>query len=200
MGAHIVNGEFQSDKYVWCKSGFVPLKISDPMAQPQLWAYAQTRRSVDAEFSDDLEWALKDKGFASLPADPPTFASPSALYKLVDRALYLIDPMAISHMTLGTEWRVDAGEWIRDALPILFSKRAETKVDAETKIDAAVKQKEGAMRELNENSSAEEWKAWVHDHVDMYARTVVVPARVLLALVAARDARAGVRDPRGMGR
>jgi hypothetical protein len=44
------------------------------------------------------------------------------------------------------------------------------------------------MKEPDENSSAEEWRAWAHDHVDMYERTVVVPAKVLLALVAARDA------------
>ena len=110
-----------------------------------------------------------------------SLTSPSALYKLVDRALYLIDPMAISHMTLGTEWRVDAGMWIKDALPILFPKRAETKT-------GVVAKEEGAMKEPNENSSAAEWKAWAHDHVDMYARTVVIPAKVLLALVAERDA------------
>ena len=45
------------------------------------------------------------------------------LRKLVDRALYLIDPMAISHLTLGTEWRTDAEIWIRDVLPILFPKK-----------------------------------------------------------------------------
>jgi hypothetical protein len=44
------------------------------------------------------------------------------------------------------------------------------------------------MKELDENSSAEEWRTWAHDHVDMYARTVVIPAKVLLALVAERDA------------
>lgn len=106
-----------------------------------------------------------------------SLTSPSVLYKLVDRALYLIDPMAISHMTLGTEWRVDAGMWIKDALPILFPRKT-----------TVTSKKEGAMKEPNENSSAAEWKAWAHDHVDMYARTVVIPAKVLLALVAERDA------------
>ena len=54
MGSHIVDGKFQSDKYSWCKPGFVPLKITDKMTQAELWSYAQRRRSVDPEFSDDL--------------------------------------------------------------------------------------------------------------------------------------------------
>lgn len=63
MGEHIVNGQFQSDKYPWCKPGFVPLKLSDPRAQDLLWEYAQRRRIVDAEFSDDLETTLKTAGY-----------------------------------------------------------------------------------------------------------------------------------------
>ena len=63
MGEHIVNGEFQSDKYPKCPPGKVPLSTKDPMAQDLLWEYAQRRRAVDSEFSDDLEWALKDRGF-----------------------------------------------------------------------------------------------------------------------------------------
>ena len=63
MGKHIIDGEFQSDKYDWSKRGFVPLKVTDPMAQPVLWEYAQWRRSVDAEFADDLEAALRAVGF-----------------------------------------------------------------------------------------------------------------------------------------
>lgn len=53
-----VTNEFQSDKYPWCPAGFVPLKITDPMARQSLWDYARRRRVVDAEFSDDLEEAL----------------------------------------------------------------------------------------------------------------------------------------------
>lgn len=63
MGAHIVNGQFQSDKYPTCPPGKVPLSVKDPMAQPELWSYAQKRRSVDAEFSEDLEMALKAAGY-----------------------------------------------------------------------------------------------------------------------------------------
>ena len=63
MGAHLIGGLFKSDKYEWCPAGFVPLKVSDKMAQPELWSYAQKRRAVDSEFGDDLEEALKLQGF-----------------------------------------------------------------------------------------------------------------------------------------
>jgi len=63
-GEHInVDGEFQSDKYPWCQPGFVPLKLTDPMAQPVLWHYAALRASVDAAFADDLRMALRAKGY-----------------------------------------------------------------------------------------------------------------------------------------
>lgn len=70
MGTHIVNGEFQSDKYPTCPPGKVPLSVKDVMAQDLLWEYAQRRRAVDAEFSGDLETALKAAGFGpSRPID-----------------------------------------------------------------------------------------------------------------------------------
>ena len=53
-----VTNEFQSDKYPWCPAGFVPLKVTDPMATTLLWAYADRRKSVDAEFTRDLNDAL----------------------------------------------------------------------------------------------------------------------------------------------
>ena len=63
MGAHIVNGKFQSDKYPTCPAGLVPLSVRDKTAQGLLWKYAQRRRRVDAEFSDDLEAALRAEGY-----------------------------------------------------------------------------------------------------------------------------------------
>lgn len=63
MGAHIVNGQFQSDKYPTCPPGKVPLSVKDPTAQDLLWEYAQRRRTVDSEFSDDLEQALLAAGY-----------------------------------------------------------------------------------------------------------------------------------------
>jgi hypothetical protein len=69
MSEHIdASGRFQSDKYDWCKPDFVPLKVTDSMAQPVLWAYAQARRSVDAAFADDLERRLLAVGYE--PAEP----------------------------------------------------------------------------------------------------------------------------------
>lgn len=58
------DGKFQSDKYPSCPPGKVPLSVEDPSAQSLLWAYAQRRRAVDAEFSADLETALRAAGYA----------------------------------------------------------------------------------------------------------------------------------------
>ena len=63
MGARIVDGEFQSDKYPTCPRGKVPLSVKDPMAQDLLWEYAQRHRGTDEEFSSDLEAALKAAGY-----------------------------------------------------------------------------------------------------------------------------------------
>ena len=63
MGAHLVNGKFQSDKYPTCPPGKVPLSVEDPMAQDLLWIYSLRRLKVDKEFSIDLETALRDAGF-----------------------------------------------------------------------------------------------------------------------------------------
>jgi hypothetical protein len=63
MGAHLIDGEFQSDKYPETRRGLVPLSCKDKSAQNLLWEYAQRRRAVDAEFADDLEQALRLKGY-----------------------------------------------------------------------------------------------------------------------------------------
>ncbi len=70
MGDHIVDGEFQSDKYPTCPRGKVPLSVHDVTAQDLLWKYAQRRRVVDAGFSEDLETCLRAAGYApSLSTD-----------------------------------------------------------------------------------------------------------------------------------
>lgn len=76
MGAHLIDGQFQSDKYTWCLPGFVPLKLTDQMAQPLLWEYAQRRRMVDAEFADDLEAALLAAGYKHSPTRCLRFVTP----------------------------------------------------------------------------------------------------------------------------
>jgi len=64
VSEHInADGEFQSDKYPACPAGKVPLSVKDKTAQDLLWEYAQRRRHVDAAFADDLEKALRAKGF-----------------------------------------------------------------------------------------------------------------------------------------
>ena len=68
MGEHIINGKFQSNKYPTCPAGKVPLSTTDPRAQDLLWEYAQRRREIDPEFSEDLEWALINSGYE--PKDP----------------------------------------------------------------------------------------------------------------------------------
>lgn len=66
MGSHIIDGEFQSHKYPTCPRGKVPLSVNDPTAQDLLWTYAQRRRVVDAEFSEDLETALRGAGYTPM--------------------------------------------------------------------------------------------------------------------------------------
>lgn len=67
MGSHIVMVDgvmtFQSDKYPSCPAGKVPLSVTDKTAQDLLWEYAQRRRALDAEFSDDLEAVLRAHGY-----------------------------------------------------------------------------------------------------------------------------------------
>jgi hypothetical protein len=63
MGSHIIDGEFQSDKYPTCPAGKVPLSVKDKMAQDLLWEYATRRRWVDREFANDLETALRAAGY-----------------------------------------------------------------------------------------------------------------------------------------
>ncbi len=64
MSSHLnEDGKFQSDKYPACPPGKVPLSVDDATAQDLLWRYAQRRRSVDVQFSDDLESALRSAGY-----------------------------------------------------------------------------------------------------------------------------------------
>jgi hypothetical protein len=69
---HLIDGEFQSDKYPTTPRGKVPLSVNDKTAQDLLWEYAQRRRSVDAEFSADLETVLRNAGYA--PAQQVDYA------------------------------------------------------------------------------------------------------------------------------
>jgi len=63
MGEHIIDGEFQSDKYPDTPRGLIPFKAKDPMAQDLIAIYANRRQSVDSEFSEDLRKILRLNGF-----------------------------------------------------------------------------------------------------------------------------------------
>lgn len=78
MGARInADGKFQSDKYPTCPAGKVPLSVTDPTAQDLLWEYAQRRRTVDGEFSNDLEMVLVGSGY--VPPSPDGARDPSCM-------------------------------------------------------------------------------------------------------------------------
>lgn len=87
MGSHLIDGQFKSDKYAWSPPGFVPLKVTDPMAQDLLWEYAQRRRTVDAEFADDLETALRGAGYKPY-IEPPLTAALLGWLNMVSQAKY----------------------------------------------------------------------------------------------------------------
>ena len=63
MGAHLIDGEFQSDKYPSCPRGKVPLSVKDKDAQDLLWTYAERHKARDPEFSLDLATALLKAGY-----------------------------------------------------------------------------------------------------------------------------------------
>jgi len=104
MGAHLIDNEFQSDKYPTCPRGKVPLSTKDPTAQDLLWEYAQRRREVDAEFSDDVETALKLKGF-----NPPR-------EELFDK---FNQPLVETVLDVSTADDIDARIYCADAAPVL---------------------------------------------------------------------------------
>lgn len=63
VNPHLWEGTFRSDKYAWCPPGFVPLKVTDPMAVDLLMMYAIRRREVDEDFSSALSEVLRRGGF-----------------------------------------------------------------------------------------------------------------------------------------
>lgn len=61
--SHIIDGKFQSDKYSWCQPDFVPLKVTDALAQPYLWAVACLYAAMGDDFGNDLKKRLLMVGF-----------------------------------------------------------------------------------------------------------------------------------------
>lgn len=97
MGAHLVEVDgvwtFASAKYPTCPAGKVPLSVKDPTAQDLLWIYAQRRRTVDGEFSGDLETALRNAGFVPplLPSapSPPSMVIPDEVIAAAKRSRFI---------------------------------------------------------------------------------------------------------------
>lgn len=119
MGDHIVDNEFQSDKYPSCPRGKVPLSVGDPTAQDLLWIYAQRRRSVDAEFSEDLETCLRAKGFRPGPSEASRTPASTAV---VTVALERLVPVALEslvrqHITTAFLAGVEYGVGWLDSAP-----------------------------------------------------------------------------------
>jgi hypothetical protein len=57
MGHHLTgDGEFKSDKYLWCPHGFFALKVTDPRAQSCMLLYAELTK--DRELAADLRQAV----------------------------------------------------------------------------------------------------------------------------------------------
>jgi hypothetical protein len=113
MGSHIVDGQFQSDKYPTTPRGKVPLSVRDSTAQDLLWEYAQRRRRVDSEFSGDLESALLAAGY--VPADRPQAVASARRCDACDPSFgCFADPASCCKRPPGMTWRS-----LRDALDAL---------------------------------------------------------------------------------
>ena len=100
---HLIDGEFQSDKYPTTPRGKVPLSCKDPTAQDLLWLYAQRRRAVDAEFATDLELSLTKQGF-----DPRVTVELTARIRSLE--------MLVQHMAVGHMHNVEKLDAARDRL------------------------------------------------------------------------------------
>lgn len=84
MGEHLIDGEFQSDKYPTCPRGKLPLSLKDPMAQDLIWEYAQRRRPVDPEFSADVIEGLRLKGYLGPGVQAAVPAADSSIDPIVE--------------------------------------------------------------------------------------------------------------------
>lgn len=62
-GDHLIGSHFKSAKYPWSAIDFVPLKLTDKIAQPLLWQYAKKRKPIDLAFAKDLQTALIAAGY-----------------------------------------------------------------------------------------------------------------------------------------
>lgn len=90
MGTHLIDGEFQSDKFPTTPRGLMPLSLADKTAQDLIWIYAQRRRVKDDELARDLEEGLRLKGF-----DPMTVDVVQRMLDTNDRRLRIAGAIAL---------------------------------------------------------------------------------------------------------
>jgi len=107
MGTHLIDGEFQSDKYPTTPRGKVPLSTRDPTAQDLLWTYAQRRRDVDAEFSDDLESALVVAGY-----QPESHAAGGVITIVTEYETHRIPRSEVRHVSVRPNSKSTDPDWI----------------------------------------------------------------------------------------
>lgn len=72
-------GRFRSDKYKWCKPGYLALSFTDVTAHPWIYGYAALRGIIDREFQEDVHTALANAGY-----------TPGRLYSVVVHGLLFL--------------------------------------------------------------------------------------------------------------
>lgn len=115
MGAHLIDGEFQSDKYPTTPRGKVPLSVKDPRVQDLLYEMARRWQSVDDELAADLMAALRNKGFVP-PSAPGRIADvEQALRDLEDDDALQCDSLEPGNGPCGVCARCRASALVRSA-------------------------------------------------------------------------------------
>lgn len=120
MGAHLINGHFQSDKFPSTPSDLVPLSTYDKDAQDLLWLYADRHRTIDPEFSDDLQDALRLSGYepdsTELIVDQVAVDTARAALAAGRAAREMTATAVDTAMTHGRRWFESAvrhgGDWV----------------------------------------------------------------------------------------
>lgn len=110
--SHIVDGKFQSDKYPWCQPDFVPLKVTDTLAQPYLWATACMYDAMGDDFGRDLKKRLLTAGYKPASQRPTDVAL--ALFNIELAAKVLL--MTLSHPQAQDEDRATAIKQLKTSL------------------------------------------------------------------------------------
>jgi hypothetical protein len=96
------------------------LDVDDPMAQDLLAEYARRRRAVDASFSEDLEQALRDKGYVGpkpLTLGGRAFPEPPPGAIRVEMSHLLADGSTETQEYVYITWQSFIDEWVLFDVP-----------------------------------------------------------------------------------